>query len=72
MLYVQADQPGNNAVAVVRMTNVTGQRKKPKLPSAMDEDESESESESSSDEEDEEDLAGQGQSKHPVLQVSTL
>ena len=56
------------------MTNITGQRRKPKLPSAMDEDDDESESDSSSDEdEDEEDMGGESneapQSKKPLLQV---
>lgn len=59
------------------MTNITGQRRKPKLPSAMDEDDDESESDSSSDEdEDEEEMAGQSdqapQSKKPLLQVREL
>jgi ribosome assembly protein RRB1 len=70
---VQADQPANNAVAVVRLANITGQRRKPKTPSAMEEDESESESESESDEEEDESMETESnhvsQSKHPVLQV---
>ncbi|CAM6021978.1 unnamed protein product, partial [Sphagnum balticum] len=69
----QADQPANNAVAVVRLANITGQRRKPKTPSAMEEDESESESESESDEEEDESMETEpnhvSQSKHPVLQV---
>ncbi len=39
-------------MAVVRLANITGQRRKPKIPSTMEEDESESDSESDSDEED--------------------
>lgn len=70
---LQADQAGNNAVAVVRMTNVTG--KIPKAPSAM-EDGDASDSESSSDEEEEEDPVGAPdqptQSKKPVLKVCKL
>lgn len=68
---MQADQSGNNAIAVVRMTNVTG--KIPKTPSAMDEDGEDSDSESSSDEEEGADLAGEPdqppQSKKPVFKV---
>ena len=69
--FLQADQAGNNAIAVVRMTNVTG--KIPKAPSAMDEDEDDSDSESSDDEEEEADLAGAPdqptQSKKPIFKV---
>ncbi|KAG0618694.1 hypothetical protein M758_4G085700 [Ceratodon purpureus] len=65
----QADQAGNNAIAVVRMTNVTG--KIPKAPLAT-EDGDDSDSESSSDEE-EGDEAGtpdqQTQSKKPIFKV---
>lgn len=66
----QADQAGNNAIAVVRMTNVTG--KIHKAPTAR-EDGDESDSESSSDEEEEEDATGAPgqppQSKKPILKV---
>ena len=42
------------------MTNITGQRRKPKLPLARDEDDNEGESDSSSDEDEgEEEMAGQ-------------
>ncbi|CAM6036599.1 unnamed protein product [Sphagnum compactum] len=68
----QADQPANNAVAVVRLANITGQLRKPKIPSTMEEDESESDSESDSDEEDEDMETNpnqESQSKVPLLQV---
>ncbi len=70
---MQADQPANNAVAVMRLANITGQRRKPKTLSAMEEDD-ESESESESDEEEDESMETEpnhvSQSKHPVLQVT--
>jgi hypothetical protein len=59
-------------VAVVRLANITGQRRKPKIPSTMEEDESESDSESDSDEEDEDMETNPNQesrSKVPLLQV---
>nr|AAN40972.1 WD40 [Syntrichia ruralis] len=71
----QADQAGNNAIAVVRMTNITG--KIPKAPSAtMDEDGQDSDSESSDDEDEEEVVPEQPgapdqpvQSKKPIFKV---
>ena len=54
--FLQADQSGNNAIAIVRMTG-----KIPKTPSAMDKDgdNSDSDSESSSDEKEGAELAGE-------------